>query len=96
MKVLLAKKNKKSIYQGKVPDIGELFMSPQGTGIYMRIDESGFKSIKGYVKKRLQIGCMSLESGRLCFMDLNTSRREGFRLLRPVGGVLEVERKCQY
>jgi hypothetical protein len=80
----------KSGYVGSLPEPGELFMVPKGEAIYMRVSED-HKLLDDKERQDGHILGISLESGTLRWIPINTTRRHGFKILVPAGGKLEVQ-----
>jgi len=89
-------KNRKGYYYGRYPHPGDLFMSPQGTAIYLCVDpEIPCNSTSPVrITNAEDVTCgVNIENGRISMLQSETSRRTGFRLMEPEGGELIVTRK---
>ena len=77
-------------YTGQIPNKGQAFMVPGGSVIYIRVDPYMWepRSPRTYDPENEIVG-MNLENGELRVIPVSTTKRQGFRVLEPAGGVLE-------
>ena len=75
-----------SRFEGVMPEQGECFKVPNGSGLYIRVFDPQA------MKNPSEIMAASLETGQIHIFDICTKNRDGFIKIVPKGGAMLFER----
>jgi len=80
----------KTAYKGRIPKFGETFKVRKSNVIYIRVNPVSKEGMVFNIEDKHIVG-VSLESGRIHTLPIDTKNRHGFILVQPVDGAAEFE-----